>query len=163
KIKIKHEKNYGFFKPTAEVFSAWEKTEKIAQILRAKVIVFQCPASFKPEKENITNLKKFFKKIERKDYIFCWEPRGNWDEDLIENLCEELDLVHCVDPFKNKPLWGKIRYFRLHGETGYKYKYTDEDLNYLKKIIEPKITVYFMFNNVYMFADALRFKELLNR
>lgn len=163
KIKIKNEKDYGFFKPTDEVFSAWEETEKIARILKAKVIVFQCPASFLPDKENIKNLKKFFRKIERKDYIFCWEPRGNWVEDLIKDLCKELNLVHCVDPFKNKSLWGKIRYFRLHGKTGYKYKYTDEDLNYLKEMIEPKFTTYMMFNNVYMFEDSLRFKKLLNK
>lgn len=162
KIKIKNEKNFGFFKPTDEVFSAWEKTAKIARILKTKVIVFQCPASFKPEKDNISNLKRFFKKIKRETFLFCWEPRGDWGEDLVKNLCKELDLVHCVDPFKTRVVYGKINYFRLHGQKGYNYRYLDKELNYLKKIVKPKITTYIMFNNVYMLQDALRFKQVVN-
>jgi len=163
KIKIKHEENYGFFKPTEEVFSAWEKTSKIANILNTKVIIFQCPASFSQEKENIKNMENFFKKIKRKDYIFCWEPRGNWSDELVEEICKDLDLVHCVDPFKNKPVFGKINYFRLHGITGYSYRYTEDDLKTLKEMINkiPKPT-YVMFNNVYMYQDALNFKKLIN-
>ena len=162
KIKIKNEKNYGFFKPTQEVFSAWEKTSKIADILNTKIIVFQCPASFKPEKENIKNMKNFFKKIKRKDYIFCWEPRGNWSEELIEELCKDLDLVHCVDPFKKNSVFGKINYFRLHGITGYSYHYTEKDLRTLKEMIDKiQKPTYVMFNNVYMYEDALNFKKLI--
>jgi len=161
KLKIKEEKNYGFFKPTEEVFSAWEETEKVASILKARVIVFQSPSSFRPEKENIENMKEFFRNIKRKNYIFCWEPRGDWEEGLIRKICEELNLVHCVDPFKNKALFGEIRYFRLHGKTGYNYRYSDEELNYLKEKIEKGIPTYVMFNNVYMFEDALRFKKIM--
>ncbi|MCM8801213.1 MAG: DUF72 domain-containing protein [Candidatus Omnitrophica bacterium] len=160
KIKLKDEKKYGFFKPTEEVYLAWDETEKIVEILKAKIVVFQCPASFRPERENINNLKRFFKKIKRKDYIFVWEPRGEWDKDLIKGLCEELDLIHCVDPFKDSPALGRIRYFRLHGQKGYNYRYSDEEIKSLKKMINPKIDTYVMFNNVYMFEDALRFKSL---
>ncbi len=83
RLKIKDERleNYGFFKPTDEVFFSWQKTDEVAQILKSKVIVFQYPASFKPEKENLENLKKFFKKIKGKDHIFCWEQ----EETGIEN------------------------------------------------------------------------------
>lgn len=135
RLKIKDEKleNYGFFKPTDEVFSSWQEKDEITQILKSKIIVFQCPASFKPEKENLGNLKKFFKKIKRRDYIFYWEPRGDRDRELIEDLCRELDLVHCTDPFKSESVYGKINYFRLHGIKGYNYRYSDEELNFLKK------------------------------
>ncbi len=34
-------RNAGFFKPCKEVFEAWEITEEIAKVLKAKVIVFQ--------------------------------------------------------------------------------------------------------------------------
>jgi len=62
RLKIESEKleNYGFFKPTNEIFFSWQETDEITQILKSKVIVFQCPVSFKPEKENLENLKKFF-------------------------------------------------------------------------------------------------------
>jgi len=146
KIKIKNERNYGFFKPTDEVFSAWNKTSQIADILKAKVIIFQCPASFGPEEANIKNMKMFFKKIKRKKYIFCWEQRGGWENNLIKEICEELNLVHCVDPFKGKPVFDNINYFRLHGIGTYNYKYTKGDLERLKEELNKfsKIT-YVMF------------------
>jgi len=159
--------DYGFFKATEEVFKAWEETEKIAQILKARIIVFQCPASFRPAPENKGNLEKFFKAIKRKNFIFVWEPRGRWEREEISNLCEKLNLLPCLDPFKSeippeaaeKPFPGKVGYFRLHGKAGYRYKYTDSDLKELKALAKGFNTVYFMFNNVHMFEDALRFKQ----
>jgi uncharacterized protein YecE (DUF72 family) len=154
-------KNYGFFKPTDEVFQAWEKTEKIVQILKAKIIVFQCPASFQPTPENKKNLEKFFKTIKRKDYVFVWELRGKWERKEISAICKKLDLLPCVDPFNNEPFPGKIGYFRLHGKTGYRYRYTDADLNELKAKAKGFDLVYFMFNNIYMFEDALNYKQMI--
>jgi len=162
KEKIGNPENYGFFKDKKEVHLAWEKTKEVAKALNAKVIVFQCPESFKPEKENIQNLRKFFKKIKTKEFIFAWEPRGKWDEKLIKELCEELNLVHCVDPFKQKSAWGKVNYYRLHGLPGYnlKYKYTNEDLKELLKFCNKKEN-YVLFNNLSMFEDAKNFQKLI--
>jgi uncharacterized protein YecE (DUF72 family) len=173
KIPESKKKNYGFFKPSDEVWEAWEKTEKIAQILKSKIIVFQCPPSFEPNSENKRNFEKFLKAITRKNYLLVWEPRGRWEGKEILSVCEKLNLLPCIDPFKNKPFSGKIGYFRLHGKTGYRYKYSDSDLEKLKKITQvPTKTrqlsqaansynqIYFMFNNVFMFEDALRFKKI---
>ena len=156
-----NKENYGFFKPTEEGFQAWEKAEKLAQILKAKIIIFQCPASFQPTSENKKNLEKFFKTIKRKDYVLVWDPRGKWNRKEILALCEKLDLLPCVEPFNNEPFPGKIGYFRLHGKTGYRYKYTDADLKELKAKAKGFDLVYFMFNNVYMFKDALRFRKMI--
>jgi uncharacterized protein YecE (DUF72 family) len=112
-------------------------------------------------------LEKFFRAIERKSYLLVWEPRGKWERKGISSLCEKLDLVPCVDPFKNEPFACKTGYFRLHGKTGYRYKYTDSDLGELAKKAQSSLRkkdynlVYFMFNNVYMFEDALRFQEMM--
>lgn len=38
----------GGFQLTEEVWRAWEVTQQIAHVLSAAVIVFQCPASFRP-------------------------------------------------------------------------------------------------------------------
>lgn len=160
-IPDEKKKNYGFFKPTDEVFQAWEKTEMIASILKAKIIVFQCPKSFEPIEENIKNLTKFFKKIKRKDFLFAWEPRGDWKKEKVVKLCDKLDLIYCVDLFKNKPYHQKCGYLRLHGKGGYRYKYTDEDLNILKKVCGSFPEIYSMFNNIYMWDDALRFKKTI--
>lgn len=152
---------YGSFKPTDEVFKAWEVTRKIALTLRARVVVFQCPPSFRPTDENMARMEGFFRTIERDSLILAWEPRGRWEEGDVERLCRELDLVHAVDPFKDRPLYGRTRYFRLHGKKGYRYRYTEEDLEWLVKVYGTD--GYFMFNNVSMFEDALRFKEIVAR
>jgi len=162
KISPSKKKKYGFFKDTKEVYEAWEKTKGIAKVLEAKIILFQCPPSFKPESKNIENFKRFFKKIKTKKFLYVWEPRGNWPPYLIKELCQELNLIHCVDPFKKKSVYGEINYFRLHGKPGYnlRYKYTDEDLKELKKKCYKKIN-YCMFNNLSMLEDAEKFKKLV--
>jgi uncharacterized protein YecE (DUF72 family) len=154
-------RNYGFLKPTDEVWAAWEVTGKMVEILKARIVVFQCPAGFKPTRENKKNLRSFFNTIKRKRYLFVWEPRGKWDRREISTLCEKLNLIPCVDPFKNRSFPGRIAYFRLHGKTGYRYQYTNSDLKELKSFSESFDSSYFMFNNVYMFEDAIRFKEII--
>ena len=106
-----------------------------------------------------SNLRKFFDRIDRQDLIFAWKRRDPWPEDVIRKICEDHQLIHCVDPFKNLPLAGSFQYFRLHGITGYRYAYTDEDLNILKARVQKKPT-YFLFNNSRMVENALRFHEL---
>jgi uncharacterized protein YecE (DUF72 family) len=153
------EDNYGFFKPSEEVFEAWEKTQDIARILKAKVIVFQCPARFTPDTENMENMKYFFSNIDREDFIFAWEPRGQWSEEVIAGLCQDLDLVRCVDPFENKRLYGKPKYFRLHGGRDYRHQYSNDELARLRELSDGE--AYVLFNNMTMYEDALRFKQLV--
>ena len=54
------------FAPTEEVFAAWERTGQIAEALEAKIVVFQCPASFRPTEENKANKRAFFRSIGRR-------------------------------------------------------------------------------------------------
>ena len=152
-------KNFGSFIPSDEVFRAWDMTSACAEMLEARIIVFQCPTKFTPTAENKKNMKRFFKKIKRKKFIFAWEPRGEWVEKEIAKVCKENRLIHCVDPFRSKAAHGKIRYFRLHGrEGGYRYKYTKHDTIELKKMCR-KADTYCMFNNMYMLEDAREFKK----
>ncbi len=151
---------YGGFRLTMEVMDAWKRTAAFARALGASVVVFQCPASFRPLEQNAKNMRVFFSKIDRAGFTFAWEPRGTWPGDLITMLCKELGLIHCVDPFRNESLSADFDYFRLHGITGYGYAYTDGDLEILQKKIRKKST-YVMLNNKTMREDALRFLKLL--
>ncbi len=153
------EGNYGFFKPSEEVFEAWGKTRDIAQVLKAKAIVFQCPAKFTPITENVQNMRYFFTNIDRGDFIFAWEPRGEWRDDVITALCQDLDLVHCVDPFESKAVYGKLKYFRLHGGRDYRHQYSDDELARLRELSNSE--AYVLFNNITMYDDAVRFKRLI--
>src|SRR4029077_8710114 len=120
---------YGSFRPTDQVTLAWERTREIAAILGAEVIVFQCPASFVPHRENLRSLNSFFQGIDREGRMLAWEPRGAaWSDTLIRDLCAGNDLIHCVDPFARRSGYGDSLYWRLHGRGGYRYRYTDGDL-----------------------------------
>jgi uncharacterized protein YecE (DUF72 family) len=151
---------YGGFRATSEVLGAWRRTAEFASALGASIIVFQCPASFRPLPQNVKNMQAFFGKIDRAGFTLAWEPRGPWPEDLVMRVCEEFDLIHCVDPFQNEPLFGSLDYLRLHGAPNYVYTYTDKELEILRNKIREKPT-YVMFNNNTMKEDALRFLRLL--
>lgn len=155
---------YGSFRPTEQVWLAWERTREIAAILDAQVVVFQCPKSFLPTRENLRNFRRFFAEIDRGGRTLAWEPRGvDWKPAIVGELCREAGLVHCVDPFESETAAGDLLYWRLHGRTGYHYKYTDEDLAELdaKRREHPLKPAYILFNNIYSKADALRFIDLL--
>jgi uncharacterized protein YecE (DUF72 family) len=156
KIEPGETDQYGSFKATAAVREAWARTAAFARALGARLIVFQCPASFRPSAEHVGNLRVFFSDVDREGFGFCWEPRGAWPSPLVRKLCQELDLIHCVDPFRGEPEHGEIQYFRLHGVTGYRYRYTDGDLKQLRGWVERKPT-YVLFNNDRMKEDALQF------
>ena len=159
--------NYGFFRQTDEVYNAWKETEKIALALHVKYILFQCPSSFKPTDENLENITSFFNKISNSRYHFVWEPRGvNWTDDIILEICEKCNLIHCVDPFKQKPVTKNIAYFRLHGkppgEKMYYYSYSKEDLKKLYEHCKNFRETYCFFNNIDMYKNALKFKEIVS-
>jgi uncharacterized protein YecE (DUF72 family) len=157
--ELKH--RYGAFRPTEEVFEAWAQTRAFADALGATIIVFQCPPRFTPTAEHIANLRTFFSSIDRTGWQAAWEPRGVWSPDIIRGVCPELDLIHVVDPLKEAPLHGGIRYFRMHGLTGYRYLHTDQDLQRLRAACPPDQRTYCLFNNIFMAEDAVRFQALL--
>jgi len=169
KIPEKEKKFYGFFQNTKKVFAAWERTEKFAKTLGCKKIVFQCPSSFKPTAENISNIKNFFHKINspKSSFLFILELRGKeWSSVLIKSICKELKLIHCTDPTRKTPLYGTLNYYRLHGtyindRINCSYQYTDKELKYILSKCNKKLN-YVMFNNITMFEDAIKFKKMIN-
>lgn len=151
----------GYFKPTPIVKEAWETTLACAQALKAETILFQCPASFKQTKENISNLEEFFSSIKRGAFNFCWEPRGDWDSKIVKSICEALELWHVVDPFVGKTVTPRRCYFRLHGRKGWRYKYEEGELEELATMLPASQRSYVFFNNIHMTEDALRFQEIV--
>src|ERR1043166_8007144 len=151
----------GSFRPTPAVAAAWELTRECAAALGAGAVLFQCPASFQPTRENVANLRKFFKKARRDGLNFCWEPRGGWPRETVRGLCEELDLWHVVDPFAERTTTPARCYFRLHGRPGWRYKYEEGELEELYSMLPEGAVSYVFFNNVEMGHDAVRFKEIV--
>lgn len=87
---------YGSFKPTPQVLTAWERTRQIARALDAPLVVFQCPASFKPVPQNLTNMRSFFRAIQRDNLAMAWEPRGG----MAPGGCEILVPRDGFDPLR---------------------------------------------------------------
>lgn len=155
---------YGGFQDTPPVQEGWQATRAVAEALRARVIVFQCPSSFGPTPEHIAALYRFFESI-RTDAVKAWEPRGPWASHILEKVCEDLGLVHVVDPFAAEPSTVGLAYFRLHGSPPgprpFRYTYTDTDLARLRSICEEYDDAYVMFNNLSMASAAAQFRALL--
>ncbi len=152
----------GGFKPTPLVRRAWEATREIAAALNARVILFQCPASFGPSPQNIDNLRRFFQELNRHPFRLAWEPRGSWPPPEVERLCRELHLIPASDPFTNPLVPCPIAYFRLHGRTGYRYAYTKADLLELTNFLTDQKEAYILFNNINMWDDARQFLQIIS-
>jgi len=156
----------GGFCDTPVVRAAWETTRLIADALAATFVVFQCPPSLEATDDNVRHARSFFRWAERGSLRFAWEPRHEtWTDDLIAELCRELQLIHAVDPLERQSVSGEPRYYRLHGKSlghyryGYNYPYSDAELLELKRRCEAGPT-YCMFNNMQMAKDTERFARL---
>lgn len=157
----------GGFRESPIVRAALDRTLHCAKLLGASTLLFQCPASFRPEPENVARLRHFFKHIAKPQcppsLRLAWEPRGKaWTEqaDLAVALCQELGLVYVVDPFVDavRSTAGPV-YLRLHGVTGARHVYSDDELRRLADMAPPD--AYVMFNNIPRVSDARRFSALL--
>jgi uncharacterized protein YecE (DUF72 family) len=161
KLTEKEEAEAGFFKPTDIVQEALEITLACAKALKARTILFQCPAKFTPTTENIENLRQFMNGIKRGKLNFAWEPRGKWDESLIKDLCEELNLWHTVDPFVRPTMTPKNCYYRLHGTPRWRYTYEEGELEELVGLVPKNRLAYIFFNNITMREDGQRLQKIV--
>ena len=152
----------GFFKPTDTVKQALDATLACAAALKARTILFQCPARFQPLPENILNMKQFFSTLDRGEVNLVWEPRGKlWEDAVIKEICDELDLWHCVDPFARRTVTPDRCYYRLHGIPRWRYTYEDDELTELASLLPEDRLAYVFFNNITMRDDALRFQKIV--
>ena len=159
----------GAFRPTAPVLRAWGRSLEAARILRSRAILLQCPARFGPTRENKENLRSFIPNIrsdtrvgpQQEHIALVWEPRGEWKLEEVAELCAELGLVHGVDPLQQMPATAGLGYFRLHGRTGYRYRYSDAELEELRVRTGAFSPCYVFFNNLSMREDAQRFQGLM--
>ncbi|MEM1803841.1 MAG: DUF72 domain-containing protein [Desulfurococcaceae archaeon] len=153
---------HGLLKPTRENLQLWDQFTEAVAPLRPDVLIFQTPPSLKPE----PHIYDFFTAVVGR-WRLAWEPRGQTygDIKLIEKVAE-LGVVIVVDPLRKEPTTARYHYFRLHGlggrEVNYRYKYTAQDLQRLASIIKQLKgeEAYVMFNNIYMYDDAVEFKRI---
>ncbi len=157
---------------TGESFRFFDQLKAVCQALRSAVLLFQSSASFRPTEASLGSMRSFFGAIDRGELFCVWEPRGKWYDQpaMIAELCEELDLVHCVDPLRNRPTAfgkGQLAHFRLHGfgkPSMYRYEFSEEELKRIAAVtgsLGAQVrTAYLFFNNVSCYRDGLEYRRL---
>ena len=153
----------GAFRTSPVVLAGWRRTLECASILRASAILLQCPRSFRPTEANARRMHDFFGTVDRPEGVrLLWEPRGEWPPELVRELCTELGLVHAVDPFVDATVTPEETYYRLHGISGPRHVYTDDELRRLREMLPGSgAPAYVLFNNIPRLVDAERFASLL--
>ncbi|GBD11791.1 hypothetical protein HRbin23_01469 [bacterium HR23] len=153
---------YGFFRPTPQVWEAWEATRQAALALDAEVVLLQCPPAFTPTPEHLEWLRGFLERKGAHPFLLAWEPRGKeWTDSLVRAVCQEGHLLHAVDPLERAPVTPPPYYFRLHGGPRYAHRHTDEELQRLARLVRGQEGWVFFNNSVHMRGDALRLLALL--
>lgn len=155
--------NYGFFKNTEEVKKAWEEIYKFAEKLKAHGIVFQTPASFSENVNNIENIYSFIEIIKGSPFLIFWEPRGKWSKNTLKRIFKNLKINHATCIFQMEPLTKNPLYLRLHGKPMYKYRFKEEDFKKIKDYLKNSKESFILFNNIYMWEDAIRFKKYISK
>jgi uncharacterized protein YecE (DUF72 family) len=159
-----HRSRAGGFRLSETTLGAWRITVESARVLEATAILFQCPASFTATEENVRAMREFLLAIERPAHVrLLWEPRGPWPDELVRELCRELDLIHAVDPFVRPSLTPELLYWRLHGNRSHHASYTDDELKQIVRWLAaaPGVEAYVLFNNIPRVGDVARFRSLL--
>lgn len=88
-------------------------TKGAAEILGAKIVVFDTPASFLPGPDRLRDMYRFFKSASRGSLSFVWHPRGGEWASLADKVCAELGLIRAFDPLRQPaPKKGRFLYMR---------------------------------------------------
>lgn len=154
----------GYLQPTEAVRAAWRETRERALALDASVVVVQTPPSFGPTDEHEADMRQLLGEIDRQGLTMAWEPRGDWldSPEEVARLCDDLDLLHVVDRFRDEPTSDGPVYTRLHGRNDdrfdYDYDYSDGELEtlatWLREYADDGRACYCLFNNYEMFDNA---------
>jgi uncharacterized protein YecE (DUF72 family) len=106
-------------------------------------------------------MRRFLGSVERPDGRLLWEPRGDWPDPLLRELCADFGLVHVTDPMQRETVTPEQTYYRLHGTTGARHVHTDDELRRLRDLVVGRTDPYVLFNNLPRVGDAARFRALL--
>lgn len=155
---------YGYFQDTAEVHSAYRAAMSTAESLGARTMLFKLARTAGPNPDQMDRLHRFFKKVDRGNLHFVWEPPASWPVTLVTTVSTTLRIFPVTNPLAGKAApRSPLRYFRLGagGKTSGVHRFSDEELARVKRNCDEGPT-YVVFNNgPYAFEDAVRFASLI--
>jgi uncharacterized protein YecE (DUF72 family) len=152
------------FEPIPEAYQILNEMTKICTILKAEILHFQTPPSFKYDRTNSQKVKDFFESTKLHNLRIALETRSPTPlEPRFVKTLQNLNIIHCVDLLKgNEPAYrSDILYTRLFGKGTHNiYQPLDSELKQVAHTASKKGTktaVITMHSNR-MFKDAARFR-----
>ena len=155
----------GFLRLTKFTKMAWEKTERVAEILDAKVIVIQLPPKYDCSGGNLSRLRAFLSAVSTERIPAVEFRHRSWFGRLEEarEVISPWGGIIVTDPLKVDPPHQPLHYHRMHGSDGltnYRHRYTNDELDRLRRSVGGK-KAYVFFNNLSMKEDAESFSRIL--
>jgi uncharacterized protein YecE (DUF72 family) len=155
------------FQPVQQAIEALEKMRKICQVLKANILHFQVPRSFRLNRALIKDLRLLLSSLDLGNVRVALEVRQAQAQVLPQELLkimQDKNMVHCVDLSKGEdPAYeSDLLYTRLFGK-GQKniYQPTDGELIEIDRRVyaskSQKVAMSFHF--VKMYKDAVRLKK----
>lgn len=155
----------GFLRISKFTRRAWERTEELAETLDARAIVIQLPPKYDYSGRNISRLKAFLSTVSTRRIPAVEFRHRSWFDRLQEASAAIAPWrgILVTDPLKVSPPNQPLQYHRMHGSDGlvnYRHKYTDEELERLRRRVEGS-KAYVFFNNLAMREDANSFLRIM--
>lgn len=158
------QKNQYSLEDTALTRQAYEKTLKLAEILKSRLVLFQFPTTFAPTPDNIKRIQTFYAKP-RGHILFVWEPPVSWPNKLVDDLSEAYRIMPVMNPLgKAKPTPNSpMRYYRLggHGKTSGTGPISDAELRKIITLCDTPLCYVVLNNGPTAFDDAVRLNSML--
>lgn len=144
---------------------AYATTLKVAETLRARLVLFELAAQFGPTPDNIRRVQTFFSQ-RRGHVLFAWEPPVTWPLKIVDRLSEAhriMPVMNPLGPLKPTPD-SPMRYYRLGGtgRTSGAGELSDAELKKVISLCDTPLC-YVVFNNgPTAFKDASRMVSMLD-
>ncbi len=152
------------FDPNAHVLDRMAKMVDIVRELKADVLHFLTPPTFRFEPRQVEDFSTLLDSTSLGGVNLALEARAHAGTEIpkdLKSLMEDRGIIHCVDLSKEEPqVESPTLYTRLFGK-GYHtvYQFSDEDLDEIHKTGTSRDyrRALFTFHGVRMYSDAGRF------
>lgn len=149
----------GHFARSRWTDEAWQRMDALARTVRAPVIVFRTPPSFRRTQQNATALENFVAHAQRPGLSFAWDWGASWSAEHALEFCERTGMIPVVDPTAQRIPEGDV-YLRVLGGRSGRTAPTEAALEKLAESVRAR-TGHIVFANVTAWEDARRLAKLL--
>ncbi|MGB8779403.1 MAG: DUF72 domain-containing protein [Candidatus Bathyarchaeia archaeon] len=155
------------FQPVQQAIETLEKMRKICQVLKANILHFQVPRSFRLNRASVKDLRLLLYSLDLGNVRVALEARQAAGQVLppeLLKIMQDKNIVHCVDLSKGEePAYeSDLLYTRLFGKGQHNiYQPTDGELVEIDRRASASKSqkVAMSFHFVRMYKDAVRLKK----